>query len=367
MASITLPKIQKALVISKIGQSAVQSRPVRLPTGREVLVKVHSVGLNHLDYVQMHFGMMVHQLPTVIGSDVGGTVVALGPDVVNPSEIKVGTRALVFGTNFFRQTDPDFGSYQEYVMTEDSYISPIPENIDFDTAATFPMGVWTAWAGLYTAGITLPLSESAIEFSETVKNENSSKALLIWGTGSSVGVSALQNAVEMGYKVYAIAKSDHHEELLKLGAYKVFDYKEQDVVDKIVETVKSDSGSLALRTALVAVKEATPTINIFSRLVSELNIDPSEFKIASAPRISDEDQKLADESGLSIKFVTAPDNYQEFFFWVYRKWLPPNLASGKFVATQKPRLVEGGLAGVDAGLKILQDYAVSGEKLVINV
>jgi len=62
--------------------------------------------------------------------------------------------------------------------------------------------------------------------------------ILIWGAASSVGQYAIQILNFYGYKrLIATASSEHHEYLKKLGAAACFDYRNADVVQKLLDHV----------------------------------------------------------------------------------------------------------------------------------
>ncbi|KAK9461213.1 chaperonin 10-like protein [Lipomyces oligophaga] len=364
MPTFTIPKEHQALVLTAPkGPLEVQTLSTRLPVGREVLVKVEVIAMNHVDYIQLETGFHVEHYPTVLGTDVAGTIVATGSEVSQPEQIQPGTRVLAFATNFFAHSLAEFGAYQQYVIVKDWFITPIPDSLDFHTAATIPMGTWTGWAGFYTAGLTVPIAGNAAELPSDVKAANGSQAILVWGAGSSVGSSALQQASSLGYKVYVTSKSDHHESLLKIGATKAFDYRDEDVVQKIADAAIADGVSLKL--AYVAVKTSIPAIDAIALANKGTDANPGDLIVVSAPLMEDADNMHAEEKGVTIKFVLTPDDDEErakFFYWVFRIWTAEKIKSGEFVATQKSSVIEGGLSAIPKTLSVLQKYEVSREK-----
>jgi len=76
--------------------------PTPVPTGTEILLKVHNAGVCHSD-VHIHDGYfdlgggnklpMANKLPHTLGHEIEGEVIAVGPDV---KDIKVGTRYAAF-------------------------------------------------------------------------------------------------------------------------------------------------------------------------------------------------------------------------------------------------------------------------------
>src|SRR6201999_3870967 len=107
---------------------------------------------------------------------------------------------------------------------------------------------------------------------------------------------AVQIARSMGYTVYATASPRHHELVKKLGAKEVFDYKEIDVVEKIIETAKRDgltfqsaydaAGALAQITEILKALKGSATAKIASAIVlkgDELKCEGIESIFVAAP------------------------------------------------------------------------------------
>lgn len=74
---------QKALLlVEKQGSFAVRDIDVIAPGPGELLVKVHSAGLNPGDWKVAETGLFIAKYPAVLGFDVAGTVEVVGEDVV---------------------------------------------------------------------------------------------------------------------------------------------------------------------------------------------------------------------------------------------------------------------------------------------
>jgi NADPH:quinone reductase-like Zn-dependent oxidoreductase len=67
-------------------------------------------------------------------------------------------------------------------------------------------------------------------------HQDASKPILIWGGSSSVGQFAIQILRYYGYThILATASRKNHDKLCSLGAKRVFDYNDADVVSQILE------------------------------------------------------------------------------------------------------------------------------------
>ncbi|KZO97042.1 NAD(P)-binding protein [Calocera viscosa TUFC12733] len=124
---------------------------------------------------------------------------------------------------------PKFGIYQKYcVVIVDGTIA-IPESFSFDQAATLPLAYLTAALGLYTSmQLPLPL-DAAGKVTPSITGET----LLVWGGSSSVGALAVQLGVISGFRVISTASPRNFEYVKSLGAEKVLDYRDADIVDQI--------------------------------------------------------------------------------------------------------------------------------------
>lgn len=77
-----LPKTQKALVLpAKYADFVVRSISVPKPGPGQLLVKVHAVALNPVDWKIQKNGIIVQEFPGIVGADVAGTVEELGEGV----------------------------------------------------------------------------------------------------------------------------------------------------------------------------------------------------------------------------------------------------------------------------------------------
>jgi len=76
------PKTQKALVLpAKYADFVVRSISVPKPGPGQLLVKVHAVALNPIDWKIQKTGVIISEFPGIVGSDVAGTVAELGEGV----------------------------------------------------------------------------------------------------------------------------------------------------------------------------------------------------------------------------------------------------------------------------------------------
>ena len=286
--------------------------------------------------------------PTVLGSDVAGTVISAGSDL--PSDApKPGTRVAAFATAYYKKGLPDYGSFQTHVLVPAVNVVPLPSNISFNEAALLPMAAATAWAGWYAVGLSR----------DTAYTAQDKQGLLVWGGASSIGSGAIQVAKSFGFSVYVTASEKHHEYLKGLGASQVFDYNSEDVVENIVKAAKADG--VTVQTGYDAVGQVKPCSDILKQLKGD---GPAKLATAVPPS---EDTPRVD--GVEVAWIYPPEDEKErteYFHFVFGVWLKEKLARGEYVPSPKVQVVGRGLESIDKGLDELKK-GVSGVKLVVEV
>ncbi|MCM6763800.1 NAD(P)H-quinone oxidoreductase [Rathayibacter sp. ZW T2_19] len=182
--------------------------PDPVPREGEVLLHVAAAGVNRADLGQR---AGVYPPPPgasgILGMEVSGSVVALGPGV---GGVAVGDEvcALLSG-----------GGYAEYVAVDAGLLLPVPASIGLISAAALPEATATVWSNLVmTAGL------------------RAGETVLVHGGGSGIGTSAIQIALAIGARVAVTAGSPRKLDACRaLGADILIDYREEDFVERIRE------------------------------------------------------------------------------------------------------------------------------------
>ena len=198
----------------------------------DVLVRVRACALNHLDlWSRRGLDGVVTPLPHVPGSDVAGDVVASAA-----SEVTIGRRVMVqpgvsCGRCLACLSGQDFrcphyevlgcgrtnGGCAELVRVPVANLVPIPDEMDYQRAAAFPLTFLTAWHMLIT--------RAHLQRDDDV---------LVIAAGSGVGQAAVQVAFLHGARVFATVGSPATAEQARaLGAYEVIDHAATDVAEEI--------------------------------------------------------------------------------------------------------------------------------------
>ncbi|MED3969050.1 zinc-binding dehydrogenase [Priestia megaterium] len=207
-----------------------------LPNKGEVVVEVHAVGLNPVDYKTATNGNTHWTYPHILGLDVAGTIDAVGEGVV---DWKKGDRVVYHG-DFMKK-----GGYAEYAVTTAHSISRIPDAVTFEEAAALPTAGYTAYEALFRK---LPM--------------NHIQTILIHGGAGGVGGFGVQLAKNAGKTVFSTASAHNHEYVKSLGADYVIDYREENVVEKVLELTNGRGVDAVLDT--VSAKNATDSLDMIA-------------------------------------------------------------------------------------------------------
>ena len=207
----------KAIVVHQYGGPEVlkfEEYPDPVPGSGEVLVRVAAASVNPIDY-KRRAGLTKDfyplQFPGLIGVDVSGTVVKLGPGV---GGFSVGDRVFAMADN----------TYAELCVVKASVLEKVPKGLDLIEAAALP---------LVTVTGNQLLSATGIKAGQTV---------LVLGAAGNVGRSAVFTAKQRGGVVIAGVLKRQIDEAKTVGA------------DQVVAT--DDDNAIANLPALDAVADA---------------------------------------------------------------------------------------------------------------
>ena len=135
----------KAFVLDRYGKKE-QLRATDVPEPElradDVLIEVHAAAVNLLD-AKLRNGefklILPYHTPLVLGHDVAGVVVRVGPQV---RQFKVGDEV------YARADDFRIGTFAERIAVREDSVAIKPKNISMEEAASIPLVGLTAWQAL---------------------------------------------------------------------------------------------------------------------------------------------------------------------------------------------------------------------------
>jgi NADPH:quinone reductase-like Zn-dependent oxidoreductase len=221
----------KAIVVHEYGGPDVlkfEDYPDPVPNRGEVLVRVAAASVNPIDY-KRRAGLTQNfyplHFPGLIGVDVAGTVVKIGP----------GVEAFTVGNPVFAMAN---NTYAELCVVKADILADIPEGLDLIRAAALPL--------VTTTGNQL-LSATGIRAGQTV---------MVVGALGGVGRSAVFTAKELGATVIAGVLKRQMDEANSLGADQVVATDDTNAIANLppLDAVADTVGGRTAETLIAKVK-----------------------------------------------------------------------------------------------------------------
>ncbi len=178
----------------------VQERPEPPVGAGEVRIAVRAAGINFADLLARS-GVYpdAPAAPCVVGYEVAGEVESVGEGVEGVAE---GDRVIA---------PTRFRGYAELVTVPVAQVIPLPEDLEFEQGAAFPVNYGTAYAALV-------LMAGARE----------GERVLIHAAAGGVGIAATQLAKTRGCEVLGTASASKHDAIREQGVDHPIDYRTQD-------------------------------------------------------------------------------------------------------------------------------------------
>ncbi|HUB34134.1 MAG TPA: quinone oxidoreductase, partial [Bryobacteraceae bacterium] len=173
--------------------------PTPTPGPGQALVRIAASGVNFID-VYFRMGLYKADLPLTPGSEAAGTVEAVGPNV---TEVVPGQRVAYAMAR---------GSYAEYALVPASLLVPIPDGLDFETAAAVMLQGMTAH---YLTHSTFALKPG--------------DACLVHAAAGGAGGLTVQMAKMLGARVFGTVSTEEKARIAREhGADEAILYTQQD-------------------------------------------------------------------------------------------------------------------------------------------
>ena len=188
------------------------------PGAGEALIRVESISVNFADtMVRKGIYAPMPALPTILGMEGSGVVVAVGENV---SRMFEELPVAFMGPN----------CYAQYVVVKERSLIPLPESVDLDAAAAFPITYLTAYHILHTMARVQP--------GETV---------LCYAAAGGVGSAVAQFAKLADLTTIGLTSSDEKAQFARQQGYDhVINYKTENVVARVREITEGNGVNLIL-------------------------------------------------------------------------------------------------------------------------
>lgn len=180
----------------------VEDIPAPVPKAGEVLLDINAASVNFPDVLMIQKKYQIQpELPFTPGSEVAGTVRALGDGVTN---VKVGDRVIAF---------VGLGGFAEQVTAPAAGLIPIPPGVSDDVAAAFTL--------VYGTSHHAVLDRGELKAGQT---------MLVLGAAGGVGLAAVEIGKAIGARVIAAASSPEKLAVCKAhGADVLINYATEDL------------------------------------------------------------------------------------------------------------------------------------------
>ncbi|GAA5886594.1 hypothetical protein JCM5296_005341 [Sporobolomyces johnsonii] len=315
--------------------------PVPTPAAGEVLIKNVAVSSNRAG---------IPGYGSIEGNDVAGHVEAVGEGV---TKFKKGDKVAAFSK---MMSGDKWGAYAEYTVAPANTTFALGPKTSYEEAAALPLAYITAAIGLFLR-LGLPTPDAPASGADA-------PAVLIYGAATTVGVYATQLAKKAGLYVVGVASSI---DLAKsYGCDEVIDYRGKSTAE-LVDAIVASAGGGRIHHVYDAVSEGGTLEVVAAALSKTGGAGAAGGKFTHVLPYSEE-QIAALPEGVTAHHTTCNTAYEgdsefaEHWFGRVGEWIE----RGEF-KSQRVTVVPGGLAGVEEGLRRLQQHEVKGEKLVYRI
>ncbi|RMZ82273.1 hypothetical protein DV738_g1894, partial [Chaetothyriales sp. CBS 135597] len=379
---MALPQNQAAWLPAKqVKPLKVGPAPYTLPGEGEIVVKNRAVAINSIDWTKQQLGdvlLSYIKYPAILGGDIAGTVVDVGP-----------------GVQRFKSAE---GGFQLYTVAREYLAAPLPPHITEEEASVVPLTLCTAAYGLFhhdflsldtptvpprkTTGTGSSRNGTGTSGSSGKKPLLLPRAVIITGGSSSVGANAIQLAAAAGYEVISTASPKNHAAVRKLGATHVFDYRSKTLINDILAALKGRSLAGAYAIGDNAVEVCTWVLhrhpNTTHKFIAMAGGSPMGDKLASTftktlfiiTMIFGVLTSILRSrfTGVKFKFIDLKDALDPHgvVAHVFVDFLPTALADRQFVPAPSPLVVGTGLDKIQEAMDV-QMKGVSAQKIIVTL
>ncbi|RFU33815.1 hypothetical protein B7463_g2579, partial [Scytalidium lignicola] len=330
--------------------------PIPEPGPDEIVIKVIVAGSNVKDWLHI----TAQNISMNSGDDIAGIIYSIGNKVSATHEFAPGDRVAAFHPML-----QPHGAYAEYAVAPMHTTFKLPDEISFEEAATLPLVLTTAALSLYCRQHLPPPWSPRSSNSPPIP-------LIIYGASSSLGTFAIKLARASNiHPIIAIAgfSASHLAPLLDTSkGDALIDYRPG--IEAMKVAVKEALKGLECRHALDAISSKGTWIPVSQMLPPSSATATSYLSVVAGSNKYDEEEI---QEGVEIVYTmvgsvhtgkykpTMPKqpNAEEVrndpeWAYLFFRYFGRMVSDGRLTA-HPFEVVEGGLEGVENGLKMLKD------------
>jgi NADPH2:quinone reductase len=246
--------MKQAIIKQYGGPKVFKIEEVAKPVSKndEILVEVKAAGVNFADIMRRNDNYLYKStLPLVIGAEVAGIVVDVGPKV---TKLKKGDRVLAY---------TGVGGYSQYIAVSENAANPISDQIGFVESTALLIQGLSAYLMLTDA------------------SKSVGKSIVIEAAAGGVGSLMVQIARNIGVKnIVGLASTEEKRKLVKkLGAHHAIDSLTKNRSEAIKKLTDGEGADVYFEmTGGAGFLETIKSVNQFGAIVTYGNTSGEEVK-----------------------------------------------------------------------------------------
>ncbi|MDQ6862844.1 MAG: alcohol dehydrogenase catalytic domain-containing protein [Thermoproteota archaeon] len=283
-------------------------------TDHDVLIRVEAAGVNPIDHFVVSGTRPIKPVPHIPGAETSGVIEETGLHVTS---LEKGDRVIVHNKVFDGICDMCLsgndmlcrnggligvatnGGFAEYITVPEKNVFKIPDEMQWELAASLPVTTLTPYHAL---------KEAALKVNES---------LVIFGASGNTGMMAIQFGKKMGAKVIAVSKDDWVKDF---GADYIIDEYDR-VVEKINELTQGKMADVVLNSLGVQTWENSfASVGLNGRLVTFGGLTGADVKLNIQSLYSKQVKLIGSTGGTRKEITELIDMSKELKTRVWKKF-----------------------------------------------
>ena len=284
-------------------------------TDHDVLIKIKEAGVNPIDYFTVSNAAGIKPLPHIPGAEVTGIIEKAGKHV---ADLKEGDKVVLYNKVFDGTCDMCLngcemlcrnggiigvntnGGFADYIAASEKNVFKIPDNVQWDVAASLATTTITPYHALREASLKL------------------NEFLVIFGASGNTGTMATQFGKKIGAKVIAISKDNWIKD--DFGAdYIISDYDK--VVEQLKDITQGKMADVVLNSLGVNTRENSfSCVGLNGRWVAFGGLTGADVKLNIQPLYSKQIKLIGSTGGTRKDFREIIDMSKELKVRVWKRF-----------------------------------------------